>query len=198
MKKNTLTILLFSIITSIAHASNQVYIEQVGDSSTINITQEGTDNRIGTTLENSYIGGGSNTVIIDQIGSGNELDFTVNGVATDVTLSLNGNNNVQAIICGSLGTASCSGSSIVQNITGDSNTTTVNLGSGANHSSTLNITGDTNIVTHTSTSTGITSADVTVVGNTNTIGVTQSGTLTNSVTISSTGNNNVVSVVQSN
>ena len=178
--------------------ANEVYMEQVGDNSTIAITQDGSNNRIGTALDPAYIGSGSNTVTIDQIGSANELDIVVNGAATDVLVSTTGSNNIQTINCGTTVSASCSGSSISQTIVGDSNILTTNLGGGANHTSTMNVAGDFNNVTHTSTNTGTTSANITVTGNTNTIGVTQSGTTAKSVTVNSTGNSNNITINQSN
>jgi hypothetical protein len=177
--------------------ANEVYIEQVGSSSTVTITQDGSDNRVGTSLNPAYIGSGSNTVIIDQIGSTNALDLVVNGTSTDVTVSTTGNNNVQEITCGTAQSAGCSGSVITQTIAGDSNDVKQQLGAGANHTSNITVTGDTNTVTHTSSATGTTSADITVSGNTNTVSVTQSGMLNHSVVINSTGNLNSISIVQS-
>jgi hypothetical protein len=177
--------------------ANEVYIEQIGSSSTVTITQEGADNRIGTSQNPAYIGSGSNTVIIDQIGSTNALDMVVNGTSTDVTVSTTGSNNIQEITCGTTTSASCSGSIITQTIVGDSNDVKQLLGTGANHTSNITITGDTNTVTHTSTATGTTSADITVSGNTNTVGVTQSGMLNHSVVVNSTGDLNTISIVQS-
>jgi hypothetical protein len=178
--------------------ANEIYMEQVGDNSTVSITQDGSNNRIGTALDPAFIGSGSNTVTIDQIGSANELDMIVNGTATDVTLLVTGSNNLQTINCGTVQSASCNGSNISQTIVGDSNIITTNLGGGANHTSVMNISGDTNNIAHTSTNTGTTSADITVTGNTNLIGVTQSGTTAKSVTVNSTGNSNNISINQSN
>lgn len=177
--------------------ANEVYIEQVGDSSTVTITQDGSDNRIGTSLSPTYIGSGSNTVTIDQIGSNNELDMVVNGAGTDVVVDVTGSTNISTINCGTTQSAGCSGSYIKQAITGDDNTVTQNLGTGANHTSEITITGSSNTVTHTSTATGTTLANITVAGDTNTIGVTQSGMLNKSVTVNSTGNLNNISIVQS-
>jgi hypothetical protein len=177
--------------------ANEVYIEQVGSSSTVTITQEGSDNRVGTSLNPAYIGSGSNTVVIDQIGSTNALDLVVNGTSTDVTVSTTGSNNVQEITCGTAQSAGCSGSVITQTIAGDSNDVKQQLGAGANHTSNITVTGDTNTITHASTATGTTSADITVSGNTNTVSVTQSGMLNHSVVINSTGNLNSISIVQS-
>jgi hypothetical protein len=186
------------VLGLVASASaNEVYIEQVGSGSAVTITQDGTDNRIGTSLSPAYIGSGSNTVIIDQIGSSNTLDMVVNGAGTDVTVSTTGSNNIQEINCGTTNSAGCSSSIITQTINGDSNDVKQNLGGGANHTSNIIVTGDTNIVTHTSTATGTTSADITVSGDTNTVSVTQSGMLNKSVSVTSTGNSNNISITQS-
>jgi len=178
-------------------AANEIYVEQVGNSSTVTITQDGSDNRIGTALNPAYIGSGSNTVTIDQIGSNNTLDMVVNGSGTDVTVSTTGSTNTQEINCGTTNSAGCSGSTISQTVIGDNNDVKQLLGAGANHTSTIAITGDLNIVTHASTATGTTSADITVIGNTNTVSVTQSGMLNKNVTVSSTGDLNNISIVQS-
>ena len=188
-------ILATTVMLSLGTQANEVYIEQVGNSSTINITQQGTDNRIGDAATPAYIGSGSNTVTIDQIGSTNTLDMVVNGAGTDVTVMTTGDNNIQNINCGTTQSTSCSGSVITTTITGDNNNTTQDLGS--NHTSTMNINGDNNTVSHTSTATGVTSANITVSGNTNTVGVTQSGMLNKSVTVTSTGNSNNINITQS-
>ena len=196
LSSKLLTIMIMLGLTATVYAT-EIYIEQVGSSSTVTITQEGADNRIGTSLNPAYIGSGSNTVIIDQIGSTNTLDMVVNGTATDVTVSTTGSNNTQEIVCGTVGSAGCSGSVITQTISGDSNDVKQLLGSGANHTSNITVTGDLNTITHISTATGTTSADITVSGNTNTVGVTQSGMLNQSVVVNSTGDLNTISIVQS-
>jgi hypothetical protein len=178
--------------------ANEIYIEQAGDSSTISITQDGTGNAIGDSLVFGFIGGGSNTVAIEQIGDNNTLAMIVNGASTNTTVTTHGSGNLQSITCGTSSTASCSGSTIKQIITGDDNTVTTTLGAGGNHISEITILGDTNTITHTSTNTGATSAYITATGNTNTIGVTQSGTLAKSVTVNSTGNSNTITINQSN
>jgi hypothetical protein len=190
-------ILAATAMLSLGTQANEVYVEQVGSGSTINITQDGSDNRIGDVGTPAYIGSGTNTVTIDQIGSTNVLDMVVNGAGTDVIVTTTGSDNTQTINCGTTQSAGCSGSYIKQDVTGDSNTVTQNLGSGANHTSEITITGDTNTVTHTSTATGTTSANITVSGNTNTVAVTQSGMLNKSVTVTSTGNSNTVNITQS-
>ena len=178
--------------------SNEVYIDQVGDASTVTIIQDGTGNKVGDSATPVFIGSGSNVVDISQIGIGNELTMVVNGAAAEVLVNTTGDNNIQTINCGTLGSASCSGSTIKQVVTGDSNIITQNLGTGANHYSEINVVGSTNTITHTSTNTGASTVNVTATGDTNTIGVTQSGTTAKTVTINSTGNSNNISVNQSN
>lgn len=196
MKKLTLIISMMIGVNFVY--ANDIYIEQIGDGSTINITQDGTSNKIGDSTTPTFIGGGSNTVNLTQVGSSNQLDIIANGASTDVTVNTQGSNNTQSITCGTTSTASCSGSVIKQVVTGDSNTITQSLGAGANHNSEINVTGDSNTITHTSTNAGVTSALVSVTGDTNTIGLTQSGITNQSITINSTGSGNNVTVNQSN
>ena len=179
--------------------ANEVYIEQVGDSSTINISQDGTGNKVGDSLTPIFIGGGSNVVNIDQIGSGNILAMVMNGAAATATINTTGSGNTQTINCGTLMSAGCSSATITQIVNGDNNTITQNLGSGANHTSNINVTGSTNTITHTSTNVASagSSANITVVGDTNTIGVTQSGMVAKSIVVNSTGNLNNINITQS-
>ena len=190
-------IIFFAMLMLSATASaNDIYIEQSGDASTINILQDGVGNTIGDNIESMYIGSGANNVDIQQIGDSNSFAAIVNGAGTDVTVTTNGSNNVQSILCGTLGSASCSSSTITQTISGDNNIIAQDLGSGANHISNITVTGDTNTVSHTSTSTGTTNADITVTGNINNVSVTQAGMTTQSVTVTSTGNNNNITINQ--
>ena len=179
--------------------ANEVYIEQVGDSSTITVTQDGTGNKVGDsgTGNEAFIGGGSNAVTIDQIGSNNTLSMTVNGAAAGVIVDVTGSGNESTINCGTTQSAGCSSSAITQVIAGDDNIVTQNLDTGANHVSEITITGDTNTVTHTSTNSGASTVAITATGDTNTIGVTQSGLTAKTVAVNSTGNSNNISIVQS-
>jgi hypothetical protein len=110
--KKILTALL-CVISSLVYA-NDVYIEQVGDSSTITITQDGSGNKVGSSLNPAYIGSGSNVVTIDQIGSNNELNLVVNGASTNVVIDTTGSGNIQTVNCGTTSSAGCSGSTIKQ------------------------------------------------------------------------------------
>jgi hypothetical protein len=178
--------------------ANVVYIDQVGDSSVVTIMQDGTGNIIGDSVNPAFIGGGSNVLDVQQIGSGNELSMVVNGATASVIVETVGSNNTQDIQCGTVSSSGCSGSTITQTVTGDNNTITQDLGSGANHTSNITVAGDTNNITHTSTSSGTTTLNAVISGNLNTVGVTQSGMTTQNVTLNSTGNSNTITINQSN
>ena len=199
LRKKLSVLLAATVMLSLGVTANEVYIEQVGDSSTIAITQEGTGNKVGDSGvgNEAFIGGGSNAVTIDQIGSNNTLAMTVNGAAAGVIVDITGSGNESTINCGTTQSAGCSSSTIKQVIAGDDNVVTQNLGTGANHSSEINITGDTNTVTHTSTNSGASTVAITATGDSNTIGVTQSGLTAKTVSVNSTGNSNNISIVQS-
>jgi trimeric autotransporter adhesin len=195
---------LSAILVTVATLSsgvwaNEVYIEQVGDSSTITVTQDGTGNKVGDSGagNEAFIGGGSNTVTIDQVGSNNTLAMTVNGAAAGVIVDVTGSGNESTINCGTTQSAGCSGSTIKQVIAGDDNIVTQNLGTGANHYSEINVTGDTNTITHTSTNSGASTVNITATGDLNTIGVTQSGLTAKTVSVNTSGNSNTVSITQS-
>jgi hypothetical protein len=198
MKRTILIVAMIMVGIGGAWA-NEVYVEQVGDSSTIAITQDGTGNKVGDSGvgNEAFIGGGSNAVTIDQVGSNNTLAMVVNGSAAAVIVDVTGSGNESNINCGTTQSAGCSSSTIKQVIAGDDNIVTQDLGTGANHYSEINITGDTNTVTHTSTNSGASTVNITTTGDLNTIGVTQSGLTAKTVSVNSSGNSNNISIVQS-
>jgi len=197
MKRTILIVAM--MLASLGVTANEVYIEQVGDSSTLTITQDGTGNKVGDSGagNEAFVGGGSNTVTIDQIGNNNTLAMTVNGASASVIVDVTGSGNESTINCGTMQSAGCSSSTIKQVIAGDDNIITQNLGTGANHYSEINVTGDTNTITHTSTNTGASTVNITATGDLNTIGVTQSGITAKTVSVNSSGNSNTVNITQS-
>ena len=194
MKK--IALIFMMIMLSNVYAA-EIYIEQSGSSSTVNINQEGVGNIVGDSLNPFYIGDGSNTVDVDQIGDNNNLQGVVNGAGTSTQVTTNGSGNIQNINCGTTTSAGCSASTIKQIVTGSDNTVTQDLGTGANHNSQITISGSDNAVTHTSTNAGASTVDISVSGNLNTVGVTQSGLTAKTVSVSSTGNSNNITINQS-
>ena len=102
--------------------ASDVFIEQIGSSSSIKVTQQGTSNRIGSSLTPSFFGGDSDKFDIEQVGAVNELDLLINGNNTSVTLNTFGAGNIESIVCGSKTTPnSCDSSVIDYTISGNNN-----------------------------------------------------------------------------
>lgn len=200
--KSKIQLFIAGIALASSAYGNDVYIEQIGDDTSITIIQDGTSNRLGDSSTPAYVAGQTNTVTTTQTGSGNELDLLVNGTATTVTVDTTGDGNQQAITCGSSTSSSCSSATITQTVVGDNNIVTQTFSDGANHTSNIIITGDSNVVTHSSDSTAASGADISVTGGTaldpNNVTVTQSGSTPQYVKIDTTGNGNNISITQSN
>ena len=203
MKKIQIYLIMFVMLFAKSVLASDVFIEQIGSSSEIKVTQQGTSNRIGSSLTPSFFGGDSDKFTIEQVGAVNELDLLINGNNTNVTLETYGAGNIESIICGSKITPnSCDSSTIDYTISGNNNKITTNLGA-ADKSATskMNISGNNNIVTHTGTHTSTLgskiSADLTLIGNSNKIDMTQSGSLDENIKVTSKGNDNIISITQS-
>lgn len=194
---------MFVMLFAQSILANDVFIEQIGSSSNIKITQQGTSNKIGSSLKNSFLGGNSDEFTINQVGAENELNMVINGDNTKVNIDTAGSGNIEDIICGTnIVSNTCDSSTIDYKISGNNNKITTNLGTTDKlATSKMNISGNGNQITHTSTHTSVSgssvSADLTVVGNLNKIDLTQSGNLNETIKISSTGDNNIISVNQS-
>jgi hypothetical protein len=199
LSRKILTALLCVTASSFVYA-NELYLDQIGDSATINITQDGQDNRIGTQLNPVIIYGDAVTATINQTGSNNELDMTVNGSAASVTVNTTGNTNVQSITCGTANAAGCSGATITTTIQGDNNNVTQSLGSGGNQRSVIGITGDYTNVTHNATG-GSHKADITVQSlatsaTANNITVNQSGAVMQQSIVNASGSGINLNITQ--
>lgn len=84
--------------------ANDVYIEQAGATSTFNITQTGTGNRVGTSGGVTSFTGNSQTIDIVQTGINNTADLTVDGGSTTINYSAVGDtNDLQVQIDGGTG-----------------------------------------------------------------------------------------------
>jgi hypothetical protein len=200
MKTKVIVVMSLAVLGLNIVNANELYLDQIGDSATINITQDGQGNRIGTQINPIIIYGDAVNATINQIGSSNELDMTINGVAAAVTLNTNGNTNVQTITCGTSNAAGCSGATITTTIQGDNNTVTQSLGTGGNQRSVISITGDYTNVTHNATG-GSHKADITVQSlatsaTANNITVNQSGAVMQQSTVNASGSGITLNITQ--
>lgn len=152
--KQKLTFVMM-FLTSVAYADNEIYIDQVGDSSVIEIVQDGSGNKVGGSTSddtkflldgdsmdfNVNISGGSNnligsiigtsTVDIDVSGSSNDLFFDVDkdnaygATNGNFVIDLTGGNNELDLDVGSLDTANDLDFDMI--VDGDFNTADINI-----------------------------------------------------------------------
>jgi hypothetical protein len=212
LSRKVLTSLMMAGMLSSGAWANDVYVEQIGDNSTVSITQTGAGNMVngnlaglGNSDDPALIRGDLNDVTINQLGSGNILSLILNnennGTGATVVLSADGSSNTQNVSCGTALSSSCNASIIRSEIVGSNNNTVQTLSGGA-IKSTIAINGSWNNVTHTASGAGFHSGEITVSGSgsngaANAVTLTQSGAMTKNAVISSNGSNNNVIVIQS-
>lgn len=132
--------------------SNDIYIEQVGDSLDLDITQDGTDNRIGSTSADMVLNGDTMTFAITQTGNTNTIDATIKGTTYTGTWQFTGNSNTVDLLCSSVSTGNCDTVTLNITTTGDDNTFDFDIGQTTDASSStvsFTITGDNNVTTST-------------------------------------------------
>ena len=212
LSRKLLAILMASGIVSSGAFANDVYMEQVGDNTTVSITQSGAGNVVngnvgdtGNTDDAAIIRGDLNDVTISQIGASNTLSLIINnessGTGSTVVVSADGSSNNQTIGCGTALSSDCNASIIRSEIIGNSNNT-VQMLSGGVVQSKIAIDGNYNNVTHTASGVGAHNGEITVSGNgtsqlANAVTLTQSGASAKNAIITSNGSNNNVIVIQS-
>ena len=212
LSRKLLAILMASGMMSSGAFANDVYVEQIGDNSTVSITQTGAGNLVngnvggtGNTDDAALIKGDLNNVTITQIGASNTVSMIINnesnGTGSTVVVSADGSNNNQTIGCGTALSSSCNASVIRSEIVGNSNNTVQTLSGGAVQSK-ININGSYNNVTHTASGAGLHSGEIVVSGSgtsqvANAVTLTQSGALTKNAVITSNGSSNNITVTQS-
>jgi hypothetical protein len=212
LSRKILAILMTTVMLSSGAFANDVYVEQIGDNSSVSITQTGAGNKVngniggtGNVDDMALIRGDLNNVTISQIGASNTLSIVLNnesnGTGATVVVSADGSNNNQEISCGTALSSSCNASVIRSEITGNNNNTVQTLSGGVVQSKSA-INGNWNNVTHTATGVGQHSGEITVSGSgtstiANAVTLTQSGASAKNAIITSNGSNNNIIVTQS-
>ena len=177
----------------VTHDGNGVYIDQVGNNNTINVTQDGNDNLIagGSTTTNSIVDatitGNNNTTTMAQRGDNNAILFDITGDYNSTTIEQGG-------------AAGSDDNRILMDINGDyntvSNTQIHNNGIGNNgHYLSIDIDGDSNNLLTSQTNDGDKKAFISLQGDDNDIDLYQKGTGTHYVEIT-TGSDQTVDVIQ--
>ena len=205
--------LLVSLLGATSVWASDVYIDQAGSTTTIDITQTGSGNTVGSSTTASTIIGSNTDIDVTQTGDSNaadietatgasdtKIDYTATGgsnildvdisTATDTTVTavITGDSN-ELTVCGTLATDASSVASATCATEVSANTTTTNVA----------ITGDSNKI-----AAGLDAAsavnNITLGANTpsdyNVINLKQTGTDTPVVTLNVDGSSNAVNITQ--
>ena len=175
-------------------SANELYLNQIGDNNTVDITQTGTANKIaGTNQPTAQVRGNNNSVTVTQGGYG--------GLPNGVDLFVQGSGNAVRLIQGINATnTSTSGQYNSTSITGDNNQVVSkqsNDGGLGMHWSTTSVSGDNNMVNTGQYNNGGKTMTTNINGNNNTVNASQTGTGQHSLSTTLTGNGNSASVLQS-
>jgi hypothetical protein len=185
---------------------NSVYIDQTNaDQSSISITQTGSNNNVGDTNTSTgtsfAIDGNSMSLTIDQNGMNNSITGNFIGGNSTANITQDGKTKTSVLNMGNMGTSS---GSLIQSITGDNNTTTLNIGvtnDSGNYNLSTTLTGGSNSLTNNINSKN-TINEFTITGDSNTYTTTQIGAngtaLTGGHNIKSSviGDSNTLTVLQ--
>jgi len=143
-----ITVLLLITFGSTAFA-NEIYIDQVGDNLDLDITQDGTNNKVGTDTTDMTLAGDDMTFAITQTGNTNTIVATIKGTDYTGTWAFTGNSNAVDLQCSSTSTGNCDTVTLNITTTGDDNTFDFDIGETADADSatvSFTVTGDNNIV----------------------------------------------------
>ncbi|CAB4143798.1 hypothetical protein UFOVP447_249 [uncultured Caudovirales phage] len=200
IKRSILVMALMTPTLSFGQSTtNSIYIQQVGDSSTITIKQEGQGNEIGnrTTDTPVVLQGDGQVVDITMQGNTNKINGDIKqSDGSTTTVEMVGDSNELNFDVGNA--ADTGGSTTTFDIAGSSNEFNFNQGkvsSATNLTQTFTLTGDLNTVTQ-----NVETNDVenlfTVAGDSNVITTTQNGASGKNIEMVLTGDQNNVTVNQ--
>ena len=100
--KNIIRGLLLCVLTAATPAlANDIYIEQVGDTLDLDITQDGANNVIGTSTTDVNLEGDDMTFAITQTGSTNVIVADIQGSSYTGTWVFTGDSNEVELSCDS-------------------------------------------------------------------------------------------------
>ena len=176
MMRSILMILAVLAVSSTAFA-NDIYIEQVGDTLDLDITQDGTDNEFGDSTTDATLTGDDMTFSITQTGDSNKIDAIIKGNDYTGTWAFTGDSNEVNMKCASTSAVDCETVTVNITTTGDDNIFKVFIGENSdadNLAANFTVTGDGNVV---DVNNDATASDVTVT--LNNASSTASGTINN-------------------
>ena len=174
-------------------AANEIYINQVGDTLDLDITQDGQNNQFGDSTTDASLTGNDMTFSITQTGSYNDIAAVINGNSYTGTWAFTGDYNTVALTCDSTGT-NCENITLNITTTGDTNDYTFAIGGTADaDGSTIafTVTGDNNIVDTTVDGKSV-ALSVTVDNSASLATTSANSDEGNAITINSSGNGDTV------
>lgn len=200
-KKMFVMLFLVNAGTSPLWADNAVYIDQVGSDVDIDITQDGSGNKIGannTDTTKMLIDGDSINLSYDAVGSSNELLGNIVGDSINFDMDVNGSTNVFGISIDPTNTFGASNGDYVIDITGSNNTGDLKVGTNdAADSLDLDwvFDGDFNSIT-TEIDVGSATSNIDWLGDNNTLTINLDGYDGHSHTITGSGSYNTLTIDQ--
>ena len=123
--------------------ANEIYINQVGHDTDIDIVQDGEDNKVrslSTTSGDARLSGNDKVVDLTQTGDNNRIGIWTSGTYQTINVKQDGNSNVSRV------DNHGNNNDIILDIDGDSNTTHTEIGNGGDDNNNMNLTidGDSN------------------------------------------------------
>ena len=117
--------------TSLAWADNAVYIDQVGSGADIDITQDGSGNRVSNNANDTTkmkVDGDNINLSIDTVGDTNKVLGDIIGDNTDVDLDIDGDTNTVTIDIDGTDTYGAGSGNVVIDLDGGNNTLDLSIG----------------------------------------------------------------------
>ena len=118
-RNSLLALVLLSIFTVTPAHANDIYIEQVGDTLDLDITQDGANNVIGTSTTDVNLDGDDMTFAITQTGSTNIIKADIQGNTYTGTWVFTGDDNEVDLSCDSTSGTNCEDVTLNITTTGD-------------------------------------------------------------------------------
>lgn len=149
IQNSLIALVLTSIFIVTPALANDIYIEQVGDTLDLDITQDGQNNVIGTSTTDVNLDGDSMTFAITQTGSTNSIIADIQGNTYTGAWVFTGDSNTVDLSCDSTSGTNCENITLNITATGDSNAFTFDIGDTADaDGSTIGftVTGDGNVI----------------------------------------------------
>ena len=114
-------IAVIAIFWATLSTANEIYIDQVGDSLDLTLSQTGSGNEIGDTTTDLTLAGDNMTFSITQTGDNNKIDAIIKGATYTGTWAFTGDDDTVDMLCSSTTTGDCD--TVTVNITVGANTT---------------------------------------------------------------------------